>query len=137
MKIIETSQVLAKIQAFNNRTVDRAVVTMWHEILEPYEMADCLRAVTDYFRENKAWIMPVDITERVREYQKTRIAEFKGDLRLSDSDERKALSSESWREANKRLHHLARNGHLTPAQYDDYQAGRIQLDNITPKELAK
>lgn len=135
MRIAETAKVLAKIQAFNNRGVDEAVITTWHEILEPYLVEDCLRAVTDHFRHSKEWIMPVDIIRHVNEYQTKRLSAFPGTLRLSDDDERAGLDSGEWREANKRIRRLAANGHITPKQYDDYHAGNLRLDQLGPKEI--
>lgn len=137
MKIIDTAQVLARIQAFNNRNVDQVVITSWHEILEPYELADCLRAVTDHFRASKDWIMPSDITNRVNEYRADRINSFKYGIRLSDADEKAAVDAGTWSQAQAGILRLAGNGRLTPDNYDDYLAGRIQLQQIATKELSK
>jgi hypothetical protein len=137
MRIIDTAQVLARIQVFNNRSVDELVITAWHEILEPYELADCMRAVTEYFQKSKEWVMPVDIMHLVHEYRKARIDEFKNGLRLSDADDRAAAMAGTWPAAQRELYRLAGNGHITPALYDDYQAGKIQLAEIQSKELAR
>lgn len=137
MRIIDTAQVLARIQAFNNRTVDEAVITAWHEILEPYELADCLRAVTEYFARSKDWVMPADITSRVSEYRTARINEFKNGLQLSEADERAAGIAGTWPAAQRELHRLAGNGHLTPTMYDEYQAGNIRLQDVTKKAITK
>lgn len=137
MRIIDTAHALAAIQAFNNRNVDEAVITAWHEILQPYELSDCLRAIYAYFRGSKEWIMPSDITSRISEYRAERINEFKDGLKLSDADERAALTAGTWSEAQRELFRLAGNGHLTPATYDDYQAGRIQLQDLAMKAVGQ
>lgn len=137
MRIIDTAHVLAKIQAFTNRNVDEAVITTWHEILEPYELEDCLRAVTDYFRRSKEWLMPIDILELVKGYQADRLKAFPADLRIAEADDRACLDNAGWAKKNRHLHYLAKNGHITPAQYEDYHAGKIHLADLGPKELTR
>lgn len=137
MNILETTQVLAKIQAFTTRKVDEAVIMAWHEVLAPCNADDCLKAVSEYFTRSKEWIMPVDILDLVKGYRGERIREFKDGLRLSDEDQKDAFINGRYGEASKQLYALAGNGHLTPAMYTDYQAGKLQLSQITPKELTK
>lgn len=138
MQVIETANVLAKIQAFNNRTVDEAVISTWHEILEPYELDDALRAVTDYFRHHREWIMPADILERVKEYQQARLATFRDSPRLSDADE-KALrdAGGNWREETRALWSMAANGHISADQHAEYLDGNLTLEAITRKEISR
>lgn len=137
MRTIDTAQVLARIAVFNNRSVDELVITAWHELLEPYELADCLRAVTEYFQRSKEWIMPVDVLNLVKEYREDRIHDFKDGIRLSDDDDRAASMAGTWPAAQRELYRLAGNGHITPALYADYQAGKIQLTEIKAKELTR
>ena len=138
MQINETSAVLAKIQAYSNRNVDKAVILAWHEILEPYALKDCLNAVADHYRHSKEWLMPADIVARVKEYRQERIDKFRDGIHLSPADERRLLEAGDmahWRDTNRRLRTAAADGELTPEAYEAYQDGRLQLDNITRKEI--
>lgn len=137
MRISDTAQVLARIAVFNNRTVDELVIKAWHEILEPYELADCLRAVTEYFQSSKEWIMPADVLSLVKGYREDRIREFKNGIRLSDDDDRAASMAGTWPAAQRELYMLAGNGRITVAEYEDYQAGKTQLSAFKNKELSR
>lgn len=141
MRIMDTAQVLAKIQAYSNRNVDEAVITVWHEILEPLELQDCLRAVTDHYRDSKEWLMPSDIVSRVRTYREARLNKFPNGILLSPEDERQAIESkggmQTYRDACRSLRHLAANGELTPAAYEAYQDGKLQLELNIPKEITQ
>lgn len=117
MDIIETGKVLAKIQAFDNRNVEPETTLAWQEVLEPYTLHDALRAVSDYFRTNHAWIMPAHIVERVRAIEEARVHEFKNGYHLNRADE----EAGDWTARNRELGRAVRTGVLTPAAYDAYQ----------------
>jgi len=131
MRIEETSALLAKVQAFDNRNVDAAVLSAWSEILEPHTLHDCLAAVTEYYRSNTGWIMPAHIVERVRAMEEARQHQFKNGCHLNPADEDKIFAtgdSESWSKAMRALNRAARTGVLTPAAYDAYQSGDEPLE---------
>lgn len=128
MDIIETGTVLAKIQAFDNRNVDEAVLAAWHEILQPHTLHDCVAAVTAYFKVNTSWIMPAHIVERVREIEQARTREFRRGFHLSSADDERTLGSTEWSVSMQRLNRAVRTGALTPAAYDAYQSGNQPLE---------
>lgn len=128
MDIIQTGTVLAKIQAFDNRNVDEAVLAAWREILEPYMLPDCVNAVTAYFRVNTSWIMPAHIVERVREMEQDRARHFKHGYHLNRADDERALEHADWSGAMKRLGRAVATGQLTPAAYEAYQSGDQALE---------
>lgn len=62
MNLLETGDVLAKIQVFDNRTVDQATLAAWQEVLAGRELQECLDAVAEHHRTSTAWVMPGHIT---------------------------------------------------------------------------
>lgn len=138
MDIIETGILLAKIQAFDNRTVADPTIIAWQEILAPHTLADALDAVRNYYRVSSEWIMPSHIVERVRDIENRRLDGFGTDLRLNDAEEREAFESGNWREALRRLHRAAMTGELTPATFKAYMAGDTPLEAfLTWKKIEK
>lgn len=134
MNIAETSMVLAKIQAFDNRNVDDATVIAWHEVLESHTVQDALTAVSDYFRVNSSWIMPAHIVERVRLMEDARTYDFKNGYHLNRADEERG----DWSGQMKALSRAVRTGTLTPAAYDAYQNGDKPLEAyVTLKAIAQ
>lgn len=117
MNIAETSMVLAKIQAFDNRNVDDATVIAWQEVLEPHTLQDALVAVSDHFRHSVAWLMPAHIVERVRAVEDARVYDFKNGYHINRADEERG----DWSPQMKALGRAVRTGTLTPEAYEAYQ----------------
>jgi hypothetical protein len=63
----EAAAVLAKIQAYDGRTVATANVAAWAESLEEVDAAAALSAVTEHFRESTDWLMPMHIIKRIND----------------------------------------------------------------------
>ena len=124
MEIHETASVLAKIQSFDNRSVDEVNILAWHEILAPYAVQDCLTAVSKYFSKRSAWIMPAHILELVREVEAARRNTFHNGFHPTQADEQ----SGNWGEVSRRLSRAVATGQLTPATYDRYQEQNLTLD---------
>lgn len=124
MDIIETGKVLAKIQAFDNRNVDEAVLSAWFEVLEPFTLRDSLEAVTDYFRTSTAWMMPAHVVERVQATERARVDSFGAQPRLSDHDER---TCEDYSAAGKALFRAIKTGAMDRAAYDQYQESTVGI----------
>ena len=61
MNAEETATVLAKCAALDRRTVGRADVLAWHEILADVEFVDALDAVRRWYSDHREWIMPSDV----------------------------------------------------------------------------
>lgn len=127
MNLEETSALLAKIQSFDNRKVDEAVIISWHEIMAPHSLPDCWAAVRDYYRISDKWIMPSHVIERVREVEKGRINKLRYDLHLNEADH-----DNNWREKTRALHRAVSTGEITPEQFEQYATGRIELAAILP-----
>lgn len=124
MEIHETASVLAKIQSFDNRSVDDVNILAWHEILAPYALQDCLQAVSKYFSKRSAWIMPAHILDLVREVEAARRNTFHNGFHPTQADEQ----SGNWGEVSRRLNRAVATGKLTPAAYDRYQDQNLTLD---------
>lgn len=137
MNIAETSMVLAKIQAFDNRNVDDATILAWQEVLEPHTLQDALVAVSDYFRAYSAWIMPAHIVERVRAIEEDRSRQFKNGCHLNRADEERMLTGGSWSAGMKALNRAARTGVLSPAAYEAYQSGEQPLEAFLNRKAIK
>ncbi|WP_157156252.1 hypothetical protein [Diaminobutyricimonas sp. LJ205] len=66
----QTAKVVARIQAGDNRTVDRTTVAHWHEAIGHLEYQDALQAVVNHFRETADYLMPAHViagARRIRE----------------------------------------------------------------------
>jgi hypothetical protein len=68
----EVATVLAKCAAYDRRTVGRADVAAWHEILAPVELVDALPAVTAHYRQTSDWAMPADILDEAQAARRAR-----------------------------------------------------------------
>ena len=136
MDIIETSKVLAKIQAFDNRNVEPETTLAWQEVLEPHALQDALAAVSAYFRTSTAWIMPAHIVERVRDMEQARAREFKNGYHLNRADEDASMSG-SWSQSMKALHRSVATGRISPAAYEAYQASDQPLEAFLTRKAIK
>lgn len=97
MKKSEVAAILAKISAYDRRTVGEADIEAWTEALEGrVTVQDALTAVRDHFRESTSWIMPADVIRlgKLARRERVRAAgtpEIPADL--SAADERKWLQT--------------------------------------------
>lgn len=69
----DTARLLAKLAAFDQRTVGEPDVLAWHEVLGHFDLQDCLVAVTEHYREETRRAMPADIRRlaiRIRDTRK-------------------------------------------------------------------
>lgn len=135
MNITDTAQVLAKIQAFNNRTFDQPAMQAWHETIGDLDLPDCLQAVSDYFRASKEWIMPSDIRSIVMGIRNSRIDSMGRDVRLREDDECLDDTKLMIRR-HKHLLGLIAAGRIDRDAYKAYHAGTFDIPGM-PKELTK
>lgn len=135
MNITDTAKVLAKIQAFNNRTFDQPAIQAWHDTIGDLDLTDSLSAVSEYFRESKEWIMPSDIRYGVKKIREARIEKIRTDIRIREEDEDYDNIKLSVAR-KKHLYNLVASGTLTPEQYYAYHAGTFSLPNM-PKAIGK
>lgn len=74
MKKSEAATILAKISAYDRRTVGEADIEAWSEALDgQVTVQDALVAVRDHFRESSDWLMPNMIIKRCRSIRAFRI----------------------------------------------------------------
>lgn len=70
----ETALVLTKCAAIDQRTIGRADVLGWHEIVGTLPLADALEAVKRWYATHRDRIMPVDVLEIARQIRNDRAA---------------------------------------------------------------
>lgn len=124
MDIQETAVFGMKIQSFDNRNFDAANIAAWQELLAPYTLQDCLKAVSRYFSKSTAWIMPAHVIELVREIEAERRNTFHNGIYPTLADEQ----SGNWGEISRRLNRAVATGRLTPEAYDRYHENNLTLD---------
>jgi hypothetical protein len=69
----DVAKVMAKCSAYDLRTVGRADVAAWSEILGTVELDDALEAVTRFYRESSARAMPADILRHSKAAKRDRL----------------------------------------------------------------
>jgi hypothetical protein len=69
----EIAELLSMCAAFDRRTVGRADVAAWQQVLGDLDAADARQAVAEYYADHRDWIMPADIRQRVRAIRTARI----------------------------------------------------------------
>lgn len=126
MNIQETAVFAAKIQSFDNRNFDAANIAAWQELMAPYTMQDCVKAVSEYFSKSAAWIMPVHVIELVRDIESARRNAFHNGVYPTPADE----VTGNWGEVSRRLNRAVATGKLTPEAYDRYQDQNLTLDSV-------
>jgi hypothetical protein len=62
----DTARLLAKVQAYDGRTVGQTDVAAWYEALGDVDLAEALDAVAGHFRASTDWLMPAHIRSQVR-----------------------------------------------------------------------
>lgn len=80
----DTARVLAKIAAFDQRTVGAADIAAWHEVIGHLDIGDCLNAVALHYREQSTRAMPADVRRLALAIRDTRqAAERQNERRLA------------------------------------------------------
>lgn len=69
MNRAEAALVLAKVQAFDNRTVGETTIEAWAEALADTDFKYALAAVTKHYHEETTWMMPAHVTKIVSDYK--------------------------------------------------------------------
>ncbi len=70
----DVAAILAKISAYDRRTVGEADIEAWTEALAgQVTVQDALTAVRDHFRESSDWLMPSAVIERARTIRRARV----------------------------------------------------------------
>jgi hypothetical protein len=68
----EVGKVVARIQAGDNRTVDKVTVAHWTEMIGHLRFEDALEAVVTHFRESTAYLMPAHVIANARRVSEQR-----------------------------------------------------------------
>lgn len=135
--IEETGKLMFAIQAFDNRSLTKEVIKLWHDALQPYSFADCERAVKEHFTSSEKWLLPIDIIKRVKSIRNMR-AQRIGDLRLHEGDELDDNGDilPGAGERYKLLANLVMDGAITEPQYRAYQRGEMSLTELSHQAKA-
>lgn len=72
MNQVELAQVLARIQAGDNRVVDRVTVEHWRETIGHLAFQDALEAVVMHFRESTDYLVPAHVIRNARRVRDAR-----------------------------------------------------------------
>lgn len=119
MEAHDVQRILAKCAAFDNRKPDPMAVAAWSEALDrDVTVNDALTAVSTYYSQTRAWIMPSDVNAACRAARAKRISdeiERKGSL-LPDSLGDTPAAEARWRKAS--LHALGQGA--TREQASEY-----------------
>jgi hypothetical protein len=114
----DTSKILTKMAAYDQRTIGLADVAAWHEIIGELDYGDCLTAVRDYYTESRDRCMPADIVKRVKAIQSER-SRAVGALRPNDTEddmvELRALNA------------AVRSGRMNAADVRAYEASALPV----------
>lgn len=106
----DVATVLTKAAAFDQRTIGRADVAAWAEIISDLNLDDCLAAVTAFYRDPPdGRAQPADIRQRALAIATTRYAGRREPIPDVDPDD-----PEAWREATA----AARRAMLAPDPVD-------------------
>lgn len=68
----ETAKLLAKASAFDQRTVGKADVAAWHEVLQDVDFGDALAAVSRHYAEHTDRLMPAHVRRLAVEIDRER-----------------------------------------------------------------
>lgn len=69
----ETGQVLALCAAYDSRTVGRADILAWHDVIGDVAYTDAMQAVKDHYRDHRERITVADIRDCVRAMRLARV----------------------------------------------------------------
>lgn len=61
----QVALILAKAQAFDNRTVGETNIGAWQEALEDVDFEQAMTAVTEHYRDSTDWLMPSHIVKKI------------------------------------------------------------------------
>lgn len=87
-------QLLAKIQAHDNRNVDKATIAAWHEVVSDLDFEDAMTAVADHRRQSAEYLLPVHVREGVRRIRGARLAAAGPPMPTCDPDDIEAYQAE-------------------------------------------
>lgn len=134
MNIAQTAEVLAAVQLYDARKIDEATIKAWHRMLADYSLSDCLAAIEEHFKTSTDWMLPAHIIRRVKSVRARRL-QLAGSPVLSPADELDADGRQlpDWKQKQDALRSLIANGDVSPAEYQQYQAGGLTLTDLMGK----
>lgn len=122
----ETAQLLTKIAAFDRRTIGEADVLAWHEILEPYPLAQCLNAVRAYFAETREWCMPSDVVQRVKAERSERLR-WAGTITANPAAYENSGDPDAYQRELRAVIDAVASGRIEPPQVREYEESGLSL----------
>lgn len=131
MRTTYAAQILATIQAFDNRRVDEATVTAWADLLPDHTADDYIQAVKDHYQASTEWLMPANLIVRVKSVRSRRI-EVAGSPHLRNDDENNHLGERRSDATQKQQHltSLIASGSVSAELYRGYESGRLSFDDL-------
>lgn len=120
--VAETASLLKRAGIIDHRRPDDAALLMWHELLAPYTLADCVDALLAHRRESTEYLLPAHITGRVRAVQRRRS--------IAVPSEANPAIERDYPAACRVLAEAVRNGVLDRADYDAYFEGTIPAEEF-------
>jgi len=111
----ETAALLKRAGVLDHRRPDEAALLLWHELLAPYTLRDCVDALTAHRRESSDYLMPAHIIDRVRAVRRRRALAVPAEANPEVEDDYPA--------ACRVLAAAVQDGEMTRADYDAYAAG--------------
>ncbi len=64
---------LARLHLLDNRQIDQATASHWHELLEPYTLTECLAALRTHATTSTDYLLPAHIVALVKTARKDAI----------------------------------------------------------------
>lgn len=120
--VSETASLLKRAGIIDHRRPDDAALLMWHELLAPYALRDCVDALTAHRRESADYLMPAHIIDRVRAVQRRRA--------LAVPSEANPEIEADYPAACRVLAAAVRNGVLSRADYEAYFDGTVPAEEF-------
>lgn len=87
----ETAKLLAKAQLLDNRTVDRATVEAWHEVVGHLDFRDALAGLDAHRAESTDYLMPAHLIAQARKARRLREVHESRQRAIDVAREREAL----------------------------------------------
>lgn len=112
----EIVDLLSLIAARDRRTIGDADVEAWFQDVGDLPYADAAAAVSNYYQNERAWIMPSDVRKRVKVIGDRRYQQAGGDFAVERAMIDKGISDENWGAAKRALVIRIRHGLTTGAE---------------------
>lgn len=86
MKRSEVAELLARVVAFDRRTIGDSDVLAWYEVLSDIDYQDALAAVVGHFKISQEWLMPVHVRTGAKALRRERLSRVVDHVPDADPD---------------------------------------------------